>query len=48
MSESVPSWFGFGLKTMQCWQGAAEIVVQLSVCQLVEEIPEWRVDFLCW
>ena len=47
MSASVPSWFGFGLKTVRCWRGVAAIVVQISVRWLVEEIPEWRIEFLC-
>ena len=48
MSTSVPSWFGFGLRTMRCWRGVAAIVVQLAVWRLVEEMLEWIIDFLCW
>ena len=47
MSASVPSWFGFGLRMIQCWLGVYAIVAQLAVRQLVKEMPEWRIGFLC-
>ena len=47
MSAYVPSWFGFSLRTMRCWRGVAAIVAQLAVRRLVEEMSEWRIDFIC-
>ena len=40
MSASVPSWFGFSLRTMRCWRGVAAIVAQLAVQQLLEEMSD--------
>ena len=46
MYASVPSRFGFVLRTIRCWRGVAAIVAQLAVWRLVEDMSEWRIDFL--